>query len=479
MTQPVAEQVDDLYVPDRFEGLVEAGTNSLQTIIVPVENALRDLDNRFLDMRVARRGALMVLRGKTGSGKSTFLDTVHLFRKGMVTETILAAEGVADRLGAIKESAAPRIIVLEGREAMRDVLQPELEATLHIINSFLRSSSGRNTLIVWPTNTDDLARMLNDLARTLGGEALVGLDANTYHFTGPDKSQFFPIAKNTIATLNKGASLVALGISDERAQQIAEQASTIGNYMALIRRELIANQRTLQGLLPAERYKMWVVVIAGNEPEGDVAALTRGGYAFADIDRLMTATGANVVQELKKTPDKVGILATVLDARILFVEMRAALAIARTYGNDRLHAMMKSVDMSTRKDGDAAERLRTSELGVLLSGASLGTRKRGGKAGSNTHSGFLKLTQIARSDDGVINESIGAGLLNLGLIESYETEYILGDTVKYFSDIYCVRTDQSPLRLEVMWRATTSRAEIANYVLGKLQNYGKAIGLLE
>jgi hypothetical protein len=30
----------------------------------------------------------------------------------------------------------------------------------------------------------------------------------------------------------------------------------------------------------------------------------------------------------------------------------------------------------------------------------------------------------------------------------------------------------------VMWRKSTGRAEIANYVLTKLYNYGRAIGLL-
>jgi hypothetical protein len=35
-----------------------------------------------------------------------------------------------------------------------------------------------------------------------------------------------------------------------------------------------------------------------------------------------------------------------------------------------------------------------------------------------------------------------------------------------------------PVRLEVMWRKQTSRAEIANYTLTKLNNYARAIGLL-
>jgi hypothetical protein len=36
----------------------------------------------------------------------------------------------------------------------------------------------------------------------------------------------------------------------------------------------------------------------------------------------------------------------------------------------------------------------------------------------------------------------------------------------------------SPVRLDMMWRARTGRADIANYVLDKINNYGRAIGLL-
>lgn len=52
----------------------------------------------------------------------------------------------------------------------------------------------------------------------------------------------------------------------------------------------------------------------------------------------------------------------------------------------------------------------------------------------------------------------------------------MGTALDYESDIFCSHAG-APLRLEVMWRARTSRAEIANYVLGKLKNCGKAIGL--
>lgn len=221
-----------------------------------------------------------------------------------------------------------------------------------------------------------------------------------------------------------------------------------------------------------------MLVIAGNDVEGDVGSLTRGGYAYVDIDRLMTATGANIVKELKAQPDRLGILGTVLDAKIMRLDVFAALAIMRQYANDDLRAQMTARKMSTKKDKSARERVLTSELGVILAGDSLGTRKRGMKPRSNTKAAFEGLAAIATTNDGMLNEAIGQALLDAGLIESYETEKDLGTDLKFTSDLYVVRKGE-PVRIEVMWRATTGRATIANYVLTKLGNYARAIGLID
>lgn len=278
--------------------------------------------------------------------------------------------------------------------------------------------------------------------------------------------------------MNEGASLAALGVSEERAQALAADAETIGRCLALIPKALIENGARVRSLLPAEQFRMWTVVIAGNDPDADVAALTRGGFALADIDRLMTSTGANIVQELKEYPDQLGILGTVLDARIVNIDMVTVLAVARRYGDDELHELMKAAGMSTQRDRSAHERLAASELGLIMSGQSLGTRKRGLKPGGGTQQAFAGLAEIARTKDGACNRALGVALQDAGLIESFETERGLGTNLNYTSDIYCMRDEGEPIRLEIMWRGTTGRATIANYVLMKLGNYGRAIGLL-
>jgi len=475
----MAEDIEreDLYVPDRFEALRSTGSGELRSLIVPVESALTALDTRFQDLHAARRGGLMIMRGEPGAGKSTFLDTVGLFRKGVVTERVTLEDDVTAALRATEVTTNPRIIVIEGREALNDVSEAALEASMHAINTFVRSNAGRNTLVVWPTNTAPLASALASLGGRLGGDALLGVGDPISVFSGPSRERFVDIAERTVGALNEGASLATLGISAERAESLAKTASTIGSFLAIIRGELLKNDKFVRGLLKAEQYRLWVVVISGNDVEGDVGSLTRGGFAYVDIDRLMTATGANIVKELKEQPDRLGILGTVLDGKIMRLDVFTALAVMRQYAGESLRELMKARNMSTSKDPTAQERILASEFGLILSGQSLGTRKRGMKPKSNTLTAFESLAAIATTDDGLLNAAIGEALLQAGLIEAYEVERDLGTDLKFTSDLYVLR-DGEPIRIEVMWRANTGRAAIANYVLTKLGNYAKAIGLL-
>lgn len=186
-----------LRVPDRFESLRDVGEQTLRSVITPVETELAKLDDRFEDMSAAGRGGFLILRGDSGSGKSTFLDTVGLFREGVLTITLASNDDVADALAALPESATPRLVVLEGREALLDVSTPALERSMHAINSFIKGRTGRSTLVVWPTNTDELADALSSLGSKIGGSALLGSGGGVVRFSGPPSDQFVGIGERT------------------------------------------------------------------------------------------------------------------------------------------------------------------------------------------------------------------------------------------------------------------------------------------
>jgi energy-coupling factor transporter ATP-binding protein EcfA2 len=453
--------------------------SDLESIVVPVPDSIQHVKNLQLDMSAARRGAFLILRGDSGSGKSTFLNTLGFFLDQVETLALNQATDIVECLRRTEQTPKRfRVIILEGRDALKNVRHRDLEAAIHEINMFLRSAKGERTLVVWPVNADDLERTLVRLARRVGGDALLGVADPSYKFSGPPKSEYIDIARRTIATLNQGASLADLGVSEQRAAGLAANSNTVGCFLGLLRQDLTRNRASVEGLLEKERCRLWIVVAAANDPVGDVAGLTRGALSTADTEALLSATNANIVEELKRFPDKLGILAAVLDAKILHLPSVTALAVVRDYGDEKLRTAMTAGGLSTKRAGDATERLKESELGHAFTRTPRGTGVRGPKMGSNTKGAFEKLAKIATKNDGWLNAALGRALNGSGLISAFETEKTLGSGLTRYTDLAC-ETSLGTIRLEIMWRAKTNRAAIANYTLTKLNNYGRAIGFLD
>lgn len=69
----------NLAVPDRFEALKRISSGELSSIIIPVNDAIRRVREVHRDMKAAGRGSFLLVRGDSGSGKSTFFSTLGLF----------------------------------------------------------------------------------------------------------------------------------------------------------------------------------------------------------------------------------------------------------------------------------------------------------------------------------------------------------------------------------------------------------------
>ena len=480
-SSPLSNDIAAVVVPDRYESLARRAGTSLGTIIVPVEEALAEVDHVFDRMTRADRGAFIILRGKSGAGKSTFLHTVNLYREGVSTVSVPGGASIRDFFQKHKPNGQDvEIVVLEEREAAISFSDLELEEWLHAINGFIRSEVGRHALVVWPCNSDALQARLLTLADTIGAEALLGTTKRPVPFNGPSKSMYASIAEKTLATLNQGATFSDLGLTQERVSQAASTASTIGGFLSQVHELIAEAEGVVRALVKQEQCRLWIVVAAGNSPDGDVAGLTRGAYAAIDTERLMSSTEANVVGELKKQPDKIGVLGTVLDAKVLHLPVLTATAIVRSFADEPLQKLMTAQAFAlTPVDKSAAvERLIQSDLGIALKSNAQGLRTRGKGPGSESIGAFHKLAEIARKNDAALNRAVGRALVHAGLIISFEVEKDFGSGLKRRPDIVA-QTINGLTRIELMWRQATGRADIANYTLTKVNNYGKAIGFLE
>lgn len=468
-------------VPDRFESLSrKTSSEQLGTIVVAVEDTLQEIDRRYGQMRGSHRGAFLLLRGDSGAGKSTFLHTVGRFRQGVKSEAVPGNVNVREYFSSARCSGNLTIFVLEEREAAISFTDRELEDWLHAINGFIRTDRGERALVVWPCNTDELLDRIVSLATKIGADALLGTGSPYVKFEGPGRSEFRKIAETTVAVLNQGASFADLGLSDKQIDVMITTSGTIGRFLGGLRDAIQQQERFVQSLLEQEQARLWVVVIAGNEPNQEVAALTRGRYAAIDIERLMTATEANIVQELKSQPERLGILATALDAKILHLPVLCALSLARAFATETLKARMKQANLSLKPDkrADALVRLMSTELSRIFASQSQGTLNTGKRLGSSSVEAFSKLAEIASTNDVALNRAIAAALQEAGLIGSFKVEQDFGTGLTRRTDIVAT-TSGSNLRIEMMWRRKTSRADIANYTLTKLANYGRALGYLQ
>lgn len=478
-----ASEEEPLTLPNRFETLrrrAEGAEKELSSIVVGVDDALAHIDKIYADMQGAGSGAFLVLRGDSGAGKTTFLHTVGLFRKGVKT---LSVPPNVDIRGFFKSHPADTdltIYVLEEREAAVEYTDAELESLLHAVNAFIRSDIGEKSLVVWPCNTDELRDRVVNIAERLGSDALLGSGEPSFPFSGPQKSQFRLISQRTVDVLNESASFSDLGVTDEQVDSLVFESKNIGAFLGKLRGRINENKISVNKLLIKEHPHLWVVVLSGDEPEKDVSSLTRGQHASIDIERLMSATDANVVQELKKQPERLGILGSVLDAKIFHMPVLTSLAVTRAFADEQLKAKMREKDLALTPDdkAEAVRRLNDADLAKMLNSGVQGRLARGAKIGNNTEKAFAKLAEIARTNDQPLNKALGAALLKAGLITAFETEQDFGDGMTRRTDLVC-QTKLGVVRVEMMWRSKTSRAEIANYVLGKLQNYGKAIGFLK
>jgi DNA (cytosine-5)-methyltransferase 1 len=468
-------------IPSRFEALQHMTTREeeLSSIIRPVQKAIAAIDEIYDDMTSAGQGAFLVLHGLSGSGKSTYLHTLRLFREGVRTLSIDAEQPIPEALDDLVEGPERlRAVVLAGREAVANTSEAELEVALHAINQFIRSREGRKALVVWPCNSDDAARRILQKAKQIGGDALLGVFPDGFRFEGPPKAEYVEIAQGTVQALNEGATLITLGITTERAEELAVEAPTIGAFLKSLREEERRNRSALINLLPeTERHNLWVVAIAGNDPETEVGTLTTGSHFSADIDRLLASTDANVVQDLKRYPAKLGLLGRSFDARILQIPCMTVIAVVRDLADPMLKQRLEAQGFSMKPPGDGIERLRESQLARALLNEPVTPRTAGRRPGRERQEELMKLTQFAKTDDGALNRLLGEALIKAGLIDSYKAEDGIGAAQKRSTDILCTTRDAS-VRLEFMWRAQTTVGEIAKYVLEKLYHYGRAIGFL-
>ena len=95
---------EHLRIPDRFEALADEDQATLRGVITPVDTSLAVVDERFDEIFAAGRGGLMILKGVSGAGKSTFAKTIGLFRSQVSVVSLDSQKDLGESLAALPPS---------------------------------------------------------------------------------------------------------------------------------------------------------------------------------------------------------------------------------------------------------------------------------------------------------------------------------------------------------------------------------------
>lgn len=233
---PQKPQFPDLIFPHRYESLEAIAKETgiqLRPIIRPVLEALEIIKQEMDFVSQTARGRLFVISGVTGSGKTTFLHSLHLFSDenfkiyDLKNIDLSSRQDIEAGLKSLnRDKQLISVVFLEGYEISGALNETQIDTLLTTLNTDFRSDTGRKTLFVIPTTSAVLAQNIGKKAMETGG--MTSRDRQFYIFDGPPKNKYVEITSETIRTFNDNKTLLDYGVDDDLARDIAETSDSIG-----------------------------------------------------------------------------------------------------------------------------------------------------------------------------------------------------------------------------------------------------------
>lgn len=350
-----------LIIPLRWEVLkaeAERQNVPLKPLILPVQEAIAEIERELKRIEETRMGKLLVLSGVSGSGKTTYLNSLDLFIDRVVVHNFRGTsldrrDYIESALIALKrDNLNYSIVVLEGREAEGSLTSEEIDTLMTVLNADFRHGYGRRTLFVMPTTSNALAYSISQRAKEIGG--MTSLDKPTYPFSGPRRSDYITIVNDTIRALNDSRTLLDYGISDETARGLAESSNSIGAFMETCHTVITQQRERLTSVatsIKRKRVHLWMVFCSYEENtrrnHDIIRSLTVGSYQHVQVERILNGDS----QEVRFWETMQGVFAQAaqyLDLRIMYLPLRTANAIMTAYGSRELIKKLQESDLIER-----------------------------------------------------------------------------------------------------------------------------------
>ncbi len=334
---------------ERLEAKAKEINADLGRIVVKVDAAFEHVQHLFLAMQQTDISRFDVFYGESGSGKTTFLETLDLFfediRVHKISKTAAIHEAINHIEGLIETNGGQKSVIYIADRDNPTETDDQLLSFFESLRALFRKI-GPNALVVWPISLNDKARHLFTLAQSIGADSLIGSSTEPYEFTGPPVSQFYRIADDTARMFNDGAGLLEFGIDETIGSGVLSQARTLGQYYnKIIDHSNLLNDTVANVLREKPRPRVWIVVCGDEDTEvmSTVQALTFGNQRALDTSRFTAhVTERRKQAQYMKDWQALGPFMTYLlrslDVKVIEVPPSLALTVVRGFGDDSARA---------------------------------------------------------------------------------------------------------------------------------------------
>jgi len=466
-----------LSLPTRWERLqAEASKRNipLKPLIAPVHTAIADIERELRRIDQTSMGRLYVIAGPTGSGKTTFLNSLNLFidvRVVSIQQISFDKREFVENAIAVLDRGEDRytIVVLEGREAPGSLKNDEIDILLTTLNQDFRSNIGGKTLFVIPTTSQEVAQAISNRAAAIGG--MTSRDRPFSVFNGPPRNEYIQIVNDTLRALNDSRTLTEYGITDEEAIGLAEASESIGAFMeschTAIERKREALTKTVS-TLKRKRIHLWMVFCSlednARRNHDIIRSLTFGEYQHAQVKRLLSGSSKEI-RFWRDHEEIFALAAQYLDLRMTYLPLRTAVTLSTAYGHRELLNRLKQLKLEDGSRVLKREAVRaTAQESIASTAIGRFLQKKGFIDHDPTRPGnpdikqqelFKEVIRYSNSDDKILNAMLADVLRDWNKEPEtiVATEVPLNEVKTLIADIAFV-TPTDIYCLEMKWRSS-------------------------
>lgn len=475
-------------VPTRYESLLDAvGEEHIGQVLLESEPDLSAVKEALVEVASAGQGKLLFLFGGTGVGKTTLAASCQLYLAKHVAKVITPPPDYELPLGELPSwlnknvPASDRergivVVNLDGRELPAVDLSARQAAMVNL-NAYLRRT--KNLLAVWPVINRAFAEDLIRLLEEVGGKSALSR-RQVYEVVGVPKERYYDALHLILSAT--AARLEDAAVTREEAEDLADQATSIGDYMRLVQ-NLVVSRYDI-GELGARLPRLSIVVTSNGDSADACRMLRRGSKYLADPERLLQFSRANVADDWRTYGQRnarhsLPFIASLFEVKLLNLTGSMVVNACAFSADEELRKAVRQHYPSPVKT-NAANTIRKSSLV-----RSLTDQEDVGPAGGSVSDGVGKayppIQKLSKEKHKKINEAIVSVLTEQLAIAlpNLQFEYQPHTDEKLQVDCWFQRSDR-PETLEFTHRLADelTPAAISSYTLGKLMDYARDYGLL-